>query len=106
MIESKGPTNTRIYVVAVYFRDERLATGNGHSIQEAEMNAATNALTNSSKSTFSIFPVYITILYFCSNLTLYILFQLFLSYTELFPHLAMQKRIIEKRRQEKSNKNN
>ncbi|KAJ6222600.1 hypothetical protein RDWZM_001145 [Blomia tropicalis] len=69
VIESKGPTNTRIYVVAVYFRDERLATGNGHSIQEAEMNAATNALTNSSK--------------------------------KLFPHLAMQKRIIEKRRQEK-----
>ncbi len=48
VIESKGPTNTRIYVVAVYFRDRRLAVGKGHSIQEAEMNAATNAL-NSSK---------------------------------------------------------
>nr|SZF06515.1 Ribonuclease 3 [Psoroptes ovis] len=44
VIDSKGPTNTRIYEVAVYFRDSRLATGKGHSIQEAEMNAATNAL--------------------------------------------------------------
>ncbi|KPM02152.1 ribonuclease 3-like protein [Sarcoptes scabiei] len=47
VIESKGPTNTRIYEVAVYFRDDRLATGKGHSIQEAEMNAATNALIQS-----------------------------------------------------------
>lgn len=52
VIESKGPTNTRIYVVAVYFRDRRLAVGKGHSIQEAEMNAATNAL-NSSKGSYA-----------------------------------------------------
>lgn len=44
VIESLGPTNTRVYVVAVYFRDQRLATGTGHSIQDAEMNAAANAL--------------------------------------------------------------
>ncbi|ESP05057.1 hypothetical protein LOTGIDRAFT_230088 [Lottia gigantea] len=44
VIESKGPTNTRMYVVAVYFRGERLATGEGHSIQQAEMSAATNAM--------------------------------------------------------------
>ena len=44
MIASTGPTNTRKYTVAVYFRGERLATGTGHSIQQAEMNAATNAL--------------------------------------------------------------
>ena len=44
VIESLGPTNTRVYKVAVYFRDKRLATGNGHSIQEAEMDAAANAL--------------------------------------------------------------
>lgn len=43
-IESIGPTNTRRYTVAVYFRHERLATGVGHSIQQAEMSAATNAL--------------------------------------------------------------
>lgn len=30
--------------MAVYFRHERLATGVGHSIQQAEMAAATNAL--------------------------------------------------------------
>jgi hypothetical protein len=44
VIESLGPTNTRVYKVAVYFRDRRLATGKGHSIQEAEMDAAANAL--------------------------------------------------------------
>lgn len=42
--ESLGPTNTRTYIVAVYFRGERLATAQGHSIQEAEMNAADQAL--------------------------------------------------------------
>ena len=44
MIEAFGPTNTRRYTVAVYFRQKRLATGEGHSIQQAEMAAATNAL--------------------------------------------------------------
>ena len=44
MIESIGPTNTRRYKVAVYFKGERLATGTGHSIQQAEMNAAYNSL--------------------------------------------------------------
>lgn len=44
MIESIGPTNTRKYVVAVYFRGKRLARGTGHSIQQAEMAAATQAL--------------------------------------------------------------
>ena len=47
VIECRGPTNTRVYVVAVYFRDQRLATGKGHSIQEAEMSAASNALESS-----------------------------------------------------------
>jgi ribonuclease III len=36
-----------VYTVAVYFRDERLATAEGHSIQQAEMNAAKKALMNS-----------------------------------------------------------
>lgn len=36
-----------MYRVAVYFRGRRLAVGNGHSIQEAEMSAATNALAKS-----------------------------------------------------------
>lgn len=47
VIESSGPTNTRIYTVAVYFRNKRLATANGSSIQQAEMNAAKKALENS-----------------------------------------------------------
>ncbi|XP_064616843.1 ribonuclease 3-like [Liolophura sinensis] len=46
VIESTGPTNTRTYTVAVYFRGERLATGTGHSIQQAEMSAAMNALND------------------------------------------------------------
>lgn len=49
VIESIGPTNTREYVVAVKFKHRRLATGRGHSIQEAEMNAASNALRASRK---------------------------------------------------------
>lgn len=49
VIETIGPTNTRVYKVAVYFKDKRLATGSGPSIQEAEMSAATNALEQSSK---------------------------------------------------------
>ncbi|KAK4310674.1 hypothetical protein Pmani_017774 [Petrolisthes manimaculis] len=47
VIECKGPTNTRVYTVAVYFRGRRLAKASGHSIQQAEMNAAGEALLNS-----------------------------------------------------------
>lgn len=47
VIECSGPTNTRVYTVAVYFRAKRLACSNGHSIQQAEMNAAKQALENS-----------------------------------------------------------
>lgn len=47
VVESTGPTNTRIYKVAVYFRERRLASATGHSIQQAEMNAAKKALENS-----------------------------------------------------------
>ncbi|UYV73706.1 DROSHA, partial [Cordylochernes scorpioides] len=46
VIECKGPTNTRVYTVAVYFRGERLASGSGHSIQQAEMAAASRALSS------------------------------------------------------------
>lgn len=44
VIDTIGPTNTRVYNVAVYFKDRRLATGSGPSIQDAEMSAANNAL--------------------------------------------------------------
>ncbi|KAG8194728.1 hypothetical protein JTE90_026377 [Oedothorax gibbosus] len=47
VIECKGPTNTRVYGVAVYFQGNRLAVGEGHSIQQAEMDAAGNALAKS-----------------------------------------------------------
>ncbi|CAH2242679.1 jg8497 [Pararge aegeria aegeria] len=45
VIECLGPTNTRVYTVGVYFRGTRLAASRGHSIQEAEMNAAEEALS-------------------------------------------------------------
>ena len=46
MIQCKGPTNSRVYTVAVYFRDQRLACGSGQSIQAAEMQAAKIGLDN------------------------------------------------------------
>lgn len=46
VIECIGPTNTRVYTVAVYFRGKRLATATGHSIQQAEMKSAEAALEN------------------------------------------------------------
>lgn len=52
VIECKGPTNTRVYTVAVYFQGHRLAAGSGHSIQQAEMDAASNAL----KASKDLFP--------------------------------------------------
>ena len=48
VLQCTGPTNTRKYHVAVYFKGERLATGVGHSIQQGEMEAATNALKQNS----------------------------------------------------------
>lgn len=47
VVECIGPTNTRVYTVAVYFRGKRLATATGHSIQQAEMKSAEAALENS-----------------------------------------------------------
>lgn len=44
VIEHVGPTNSRSYTVAVYFKNERLAKASGNSIQQAEMNAAKVAL--------------------------------------------------------------
>lgn len=49
VIECMGPTNTRVYTVAVYFRGKRLASSSGHSIQQAEMKAANAALENSAE---------------------------------------------------------
>ncbi|VDN05000.1 unnamed protein product [Thelazia callipaeda] len=43
-IAVEGPTNTRVYKVAVYFRNKRLAVGCGHTMQLAQMHAAENAL--------------------------------------------------------------
>ena len=44
IINVTGPSNTRRYTVAVYFRGERLATGVNYGIQSAEMEAAAKAL--------------------------------------------------------------
>lgn len=44
VLEAQGPTNTRQYTVAVYFRGKRLAKGTAHSVQAAEMRSAEAAL--------------------------------------------------------------
>ena len=54
VIESIGPTNTRKYVVAVYFRGKRLARGSGHNIQQAQMAAATQALKRRAGMSFAV----------------------------------------------------
>ncbi|KAL1400408.1 hypothetical protein pipiens_007468 [Culex pipiens pipiens] len=46
VIECNGPTSTRVYKMADYFRGKRLACSNGHSTQQAGMNAAKQALEN------------------------------------------------------------
>uniref|UniRef100_A0A914I9D7 Ribonuclease 3 n=1 Tax=Globodera rostochiensis TaxID=31243 RepID=A0A914I9D7_GLORO len=40
----EGPTNTRVYRVAVYFRNKRLSDGMGSSVHQAQMQAAQNGL--------------------------------------------------------------
>ncbi|CDW57857.1 ribonuclease 3 [Trichuris trichiura] len=44
VVSVEGPTNTRVYKVAVYFRNSRLAVGYGQSIKDAEIDAAETAL--------------------------------------------------------------
>lgn len=44
VLEHSGPTNQRTYRVGVYFRGQRLATGQGRSVQQAQMEAAKKAL--------------------------------------------------------------
>lgn len=80
VIECKGPTNTRVYTVAVYFRGRRLASAVGHSIQQAEMNAAKKALEISQ-----------------GNNTILVNQSLQISpVLDLFPQLDHQKRVIAK----------
>ncbi|XP_022191587.2 ribonuclease 3 [Nilaparvata lugens] len=47
VIECIGPTNGRVFTVAVYFKGRRLAKATGNSIQQAEMNSAKEALEQS-----------------------------------------------------------
>lgn len=44
VIGKSGPTHRRLFKVAVYFKDKRLAYGEGLSIQKAQFEAAQNAL--------------------------------------------------------------
>ncbi|XP_077987013.1 ribonuclease 3-like [Glandiceps talaboti] len=46
IVNQIGPSHLRKYTVAVYFKNERLASGSWSSVQQAEMNAAKNALDN------------------------------------------------------------
>ena len=76
--------------MAVKFRHQRLATGRGHSIQEAEMNAASAALQSSHGKKF--------FLSFSPNFLFLYLNKILMSpsFSELFPQLNHQKRIIER----------
>jgi ribonuclease-3 len=44
MLEESGPAHKRIFKMGVYFGDKLIANGNGASKQEAELEAAKNAL--------------------------------------------------------------
>ncbi|XP_033099122.1 ribonuclease 3-like isoform X2 [Anneissia japonica] len=46
VIQQTGPTNSRRYTVAVYFRNKRIGTGTASNVQDAQMAAAKNALEN------------------------------------------------------------
>ncbi|XP_077865341.1 ribonuclease 3-like [Saccoglossus kowalevskii] len=46
IVNQIGPSHSRKYTVAVYFKSERLAIGTWSSVQQAEMMAAKNALDN------------------------------------------------------------
>ncbi|XP_066294267.1 ribonuclease 3-like isoform X1 [Branchiostoma lanceolatum] len=46
ILDKAGPSHARKYTVAVYFKGERIGTGVGSSIQQAEMAAARDALKN------------------------------------------------------------
>lgn len=43
-VSHSGPSHSRHFTVAVYFRGERIGKGEGTSIQKARFNAAENAL--------------------------------------------------------------
>lgn len=86
VIECKGPTNTRVYTVAVYFRGRRLASAMGHSIQQAEMNAAKKALEISQGNEAKPSPIS------------------FIWLVDLFPQLDHQKRVIAKSMKKQKNK--
>ncbi|KAL9988518.1 hypothetical protein ACROYT_G002973 [Oculina patagonica] len=46
VLQNKGPAHHKHYTVAVYYKGRRLGSGEGKSIQQAEMAAAKDALTS------------------------------------------------------------
>lgn len=46
VLQNKGPAHHKYYAVAVYYKDTRLGSGEGNSIQQAEMAAAKDALAS------------------------------------------------------------
>ena len=45
LVSSSGPDHAKTFVMAVYLQDEKIAEGSGNSKQDAEQNAAKNALS-------------------------------------------------------------
>lgn len=52
VVEESGPDHNKTFVVAVYLKDNQIATGEGNSKQEAQMKAAEAALTAKGWLTF------------------------------------------------------
>lgn len=62
MVQSRGPSNNREYKVVVYFKNRRLASATGSTIQQAEMNAAKAAMEKKEGGDKFIFIIKIIII--------------------------------------------
>ena len=78
VISCDGPTNTRRYTVAVYFRNKRLATGIGHSIHLAEMDAAEKGLNQNKGLLINYYPFH-TASYYSNGYTYFCIVKLFFT---------------------------
>ena len=44
LVSQEGPDHDRVFTVGIYLKDEKIAEGKGRSKQEAEQDAALNAI--------------------------------------------------------------
>lgn len=74
----------------MYFQGKRLAKASGHSIQEAEMNSAKEALEKSQGQDTDLLVCNLNIIY------IHIYIPILVNFPDLFPQLDHQKRVIAK----------